>query len=523
MSQGSSSPQPKTAGRGLRLKNSAYLSNLMTWFIAEDSIFGGIEFHGNTSWLARELVTLALCWAWSSAEHVTDAFDEAVGWCDKLLKASPLTSYTGFMGAMTKWSTVFIDRLVPVLHARMQEIGQKFWRSRKWVLIAFDGSRATAPRTKSNEAAFCANNYGFGKTATYRNKNHKKNKNSRRRKKVIAAKRQAKRAKTRANIKAAQAARRKKLEEARAKKEKHSATQAPQSWITMMWQVDLRLPWSWRLGPSNSSERDHVMQMLEQGTFPKNTLFLGDAGFIGYQFWSAIVRKGQQFLVRVGANVSLLTESADVEIQEDGLVLCWPKDSIRANHAPLRLRLIKVLIGKTKVYLLTSVLNPMDLTKEDALVYYKKRWGIEIEFRGLKQTLDRGDLRCDNAQRLLVELNWSILAMAVAELFALKEQLSKKQAKRKRGAPSYNPIKRSLAKTIRALRKCLKALSEIPEPYEDLTTKLRNAVTDSYLRKSSKKPRHRPANPDKKPLGDPKVRQMTSKEVEKLRTMEEAA
>ena len=52
------------------------------------------------------------------------------------------------------------------------------------------------------------------------------------------------------------------------------------------------------------------------------------------------------------------------------------------------------------------------------------RWGIEVEFRGLKQTLDRAKLRCRNGRRLLAELNWSIMAMAVAELFALKEQLS---------------------------------------------------------------------------------------------------
>ena len=49
-----------------------------------------------------------------------------------------------------------------------------------------------------------------------------------------------------------------------------------------MWHMGLRLPWTWRLGPSNSSERDHVREMLKQEAFPENTLFCGDAGFIGY-------------------------------------------------------------------------------------------------------------------------------------------------------------------------------------------------------------------------------------------------
>src|SRR3989442_14667471 len=58
--------------------------------------------------------------------------------------------------------------------------------------------------------------------------------------------------------------------------------QEPQAWITLLWHMGLRLPWSWRLGPSNSSERGHVIEMIENGKFPTNTLFCGDAGFVGY-------------------------------------------------------------------------------------------------------------------------------------------------------------------------------------------------------------------------------------------------
>ena len=134
-------------------------------------------------------------------------------------------------------------------------------------------------------------------------------------------------------------------------------------------------------------------------------------------------------MVRVGANVSLLSESANYRLQEDGIVLCWPKTAIDANEPPLRLRLVKLCIGKTKVWVLTSVLDPEDLTPQQMITFYKMRWGIEVEFRGLKQTLECAKLRCHNDQRLLVELNWSIMAMAIAELFALKEQLSKKNAK----------------------------------------------------------------------------------------------
>jgi hypothetical protein len=63
------------------------------------------------------------------------------------------------------------------------------------------------------------------------------------------------------------------------------------------------MPWAWRCGPSTASERDHLLELLEQQKFPGNTLFCGDAGFVGYRLWKAILDGGQNFLIRVGANV----------------------------------------------------------------------------------------------------------------------------------------------------------------------------------------------------------------------------
>ncbi len=96
------------------------------------------------------------------------------------------------------------------------------------------------------------------------------------------------------------------------------------------------MPWSWKLGPSNSSERAHVIELLDTGKFPKDTLFCGDAGFVGYPLWSEILGHGAHFLVRVGANVNLLAESAEFQRQQNGLVLCWPKAMMQAGRPPLR-------------------------------------------------------------------------------------------------------------------------------------------------------------------------------------------
>jgi len=465
--------------------------------LPDDAIFSQVKLHGNTKWLPRCLVWLALCWCLVDAKHLTDAFEQAKNLCSSLLPCT-LTTYQGFMYALVGATPRLLPLLRRALHQRMQQIASPHWRIDGWLPIAFDGSRSTAPRTKSNEDAFCAKDYGKGKTARYRKK---KSKGMR-----------------------------------RLNNQKNKAQpQEPQAWITLMWHMGLRLPWTWRLGPSNSSERGHVMDMVQKEEFPEDTLFCGDAGFVGYPLWSCLANKDHHFLVRVGANVNLLSEENEwvLDLRPGGeyAVLCWPKEAISTKKPPLRLRLLRVEVGKTQMWLLTNVLDKERLTAEMASKFYRLRWGIEVEFRGLKQTLDRASLRSHNDKRVLVELEWSILAMAVVQLLALKEQQQGRaepvqqaadRAEGGRAEPvqqAADPGKRSLAQAVRALRECLRDLDEVPRPGEDLVSKLRAAVTDDYIRKSSKKARYRPPNPDKKPLGNPEVRPLDPKERLELQTL----
>lgn len=462
-----------------KASNARQFKWLMEWLLPGGRIFATLRLHGNTKWKPTALICLALCWGWAEPMNVTDAFVTALEQC-RQLGLTPVSTYQGFMNAVVVWTDPLMALLWPLLHEHMQRIGGGFWRIGAWVPIAFDGSRSSAPRSEANEKALCAANYGKGKTAQYRKK---KTKGMRRR-----------------------------------KNEKNKPQpQEPQAWITLLWHMGLRLPWMWRLGPSNSSERGHVTEMLHEGDFPENTLLCGDAGFIGYRLWSQIVSQGHHFLVRVGANVHLLAETTQWVPGKDGLVLCWPKTVLHAGEPPLRLRLLNVKIGKTRMWMLTSVLDRSKLTKAQVVRFYQLRWGIELEFRGLKQTLNRGKLRCKNDCRLLAELHWSLMAMAVAELLALKEQLSPMGTRRE---PSADPAKRSLANTVRALRQCLAHLHKVPAAGQYLSTRLRQAVIDSYVRKSSKRARYRPPNPDKKPLGNPKLSKITADHKRQLHTLE---
>jgi Transposase DDE domain len=464
--------QRKQGRRRARCPNRTLVFELFRWFVPQGVLFTQDKFHGNTEWKPEQVAAQALIWSWQETKYVTDAFEHTRETCEDLRLTKTARSYTSFMNALRRYDYVFAPRLRERFQALAEEAGGRFFRTGRWVLLGFDGSRATAPRTVSNERAFCAPNYGHGKRAKY---GKKKSRGLRRR-----------------------------------RNQQHPGyPQEPQAWVTMMWHMGLRLPWTWRLGPSHASERDHVKAMLAEEEFPDDTLFCGDAGFIGYPLWSAILASGGHFVVRVGANVHLLSEHADVKKLGRRLVLCWPKGQMESGKPPLRLRLVQVQVGKTKMWLLTSVLDPKQLTNKQLIRVYKMRWGIEVEFRGLKQTIDKHKLRCRNSDRLLVELDWSLRGMAVAELLALREQTAATNVDQ---AADYDPRDRSLANTMRALRKALRNLTRSSDQSEGLLADLSQAKVQRYQNQTDKRARYRPPNPDKKPLGDPIVRKLTAEE-----------
>ena len=76
-----------------------------------------------------------------------------------------------------------------------------------------------------------------------------------------------------------------------------------------------------------------------------------------------LAKQAATSLVRVRASVNLLSETADFEKIEDWLIdLCWPKVKVASDAPPLRLRLVRVTVGKTKMWMLTSDLDELKLT-----------------------------------------------------------------------------------------------------------------------------------------------------------------
>jgi hypothetical protein len=432
-----------------------FLRKAMNWVI-DSSIFQDLKTHGNTSWAATKLVILAVLWVWSEKLQLTAAFTEAAVWSERLLGSVAVGSYQALTNALVTYGGQLVPLLWHRLQGLMEEVGEEHWRIGGWLPLAVDGSRVGTPRTKANEKAFRASNYGKGQTAKYRKK---KSKN--------------KRKKNRAKAEAV----------------------TPQIWLTLVWHMGLRLPWCWKMGASDSSERAHFQELLIREIFLKNTLFCGDAGFTGYDFWKSIMDKNHSFLIRVGANVRLLTKLGYYACERHGIVYVWPNEAMRKKLPPLTLRLICLHGEHGDVYLLTNVLRPQRLSDSLASRLYRLRWGIELQFRTLKQTFGRRLLRSRTPQRAYAELEWSLLGLWMIHLFAVKEQV-------KIGEP---PRQTSAALAIQVVRSVLFLWCEVPKAGKDLWTQLQNAVLDKYTRQSSKTARYRPHKKDTPSAGKPTI------------------
>jgi hypothetical protein len=454
----------KKAKRKLTV-NGKSLRDAVTWAV-DRQIFADLKFHGNTKWHVLDLIVLAIVWVWSDKTQLTAAFLEAHHWSMQVLSRVAVGTYQGLLKALVTWTAKLLPLIWERLHQLMEEHGGKHWRVGRWLALAVDGSRVSVPRTKDNEKALCAPHYGKSATAKYR----------RRKRKAAGVRRRAKK----------------------------SEPVKPQIWITLLWHLGLQMPWSWMTGPSNSSERNHLRKMLAEQKFPINTLFCADAGFVGYELWKAIIDLGHSFLIRVGANVTLLRKLGYVQ-ERRGIVYFWPGHAAKSQQPPLVLRLLRLKVGTCTMHLVTNVLDHKRLTVEDAIRLYQLRWGVELQFRTMKQTFGRRKLRSKTPDRALVELDWSLLGLWMIQLFAVKEQIEIGEV----------PEHCSVSLAIQVIRTTFQRLSERPD--QDFWEQLRSATKDRYKRTASKKARYRPNYKDKPAAGEPKVRLATQQHKVMLR------
>jgi hypothetical protein len=270
----------------------------------------------------------------------------------------------------------------------------------------------------------------------------------------------------------------------------------PQLFVTTLLHMGTGIPWDFRIGPGTASERRHLEEMLPD--LPPRSLVVADAGFTGYEFYRRILAAKQSFLLRVGSNVHLLKELGTFEREGSDTVYLWPEKNW--NEPPVVLRLIERSDGKKRMYLVTNVLDKKALSDKSAGVLYEMRWGVEVFFRSLKQTLEKRRMLSRTPEAAKCELTWSLLGLWLLGLMTAAEILA-------RGG---DPLAWSAAKARDRVRRSMRRALTRRHEDRGLGRDLAWAVKDGYTRGGSKKARDWPHKKKEKPPGEPKIQSATA-------------
>lgn len=267
-----------------------------------------------------------------------------------------------------------------------------------------------------------------------------------------------------------------------------------------MWHAGTGLPWDWRTGPSDSSERAHLREMID--ALPNDALVTADAGFVGYDYWKALLEGGRDFVIRVGGNVRLLKKLGHVR-ESQGTVYLWPDRNARRSQPPLALRLVVVHDGRQSWSLITSVRSASRLSDRQIAELYRKRWGIELFYRHFKQTFGRRKLRSRTVEHVHCEADWCVVGLWAMLLHA-GQHLHRRH---------IAPERVSVAGVLRAYRTAMREYKSYPDPKESLWDLLAIARIDDYQR-SNKQSRSYPRKKYEPPIRPPEINQATHRQIQ---------
>jgi hypothetical protein len=387
-------------------------------------------------WSDRLLASVMLLMVFSAFTALQDRFADARAVVVKFYpsRRRPGKNYNGFIKQLRAHSPRLLALLVRTLRLRVRQRAAACWTVGRFLAFGVDGSKTDAPRTKANR--------------------------------------------TRLKIGG-----------------KHKS--GPQQALVCVMHVGTGLLWSFRRGTAITSERE--LLRLQLGDLPAQSLLLMDAGFTGYDLLKTILAAGHQVLVRAGANLTLLKKLGWAAREKGDLVYLWPQKAQEQNLPPLVLRRIMLVDTRNRqICLLTSVRDDQSLSAKEAAELYRRRWGIELLYRGLKQTLGRRKMLSDTPENAGVELDWTLLGYWMLCLLLWE----------KRGVKAA--ASSGLAGALRLVRL---AMAGRGDRRQNLVALLSRQRTDTYARRSMKASPGWPHKKNEPPCGVPELRTARRDEV----------
>lgn len=380
---------------------------------------------------------VAVLMAIDRSETLSDRFETARSVVDSVVPRRQRVgrTYQGFIKALLACGHVLVPKLQEHLRTALRSVAGRHWQRFGWVIFAVDGTKIDCVRSKANEKFF-----------------------------GVAGK----------------------------------CKSSPQQLLTTLWHMGTGLPWAWRSGRADASERDQLRQLID--LLPAGALLVADAGFTGFELLGELNQAGISFLVRAAGNSHLLRGlDADIDPRSD-TVHVWPRKNRKRPPLALRLICVQPEGRKQPVYLITNVVDADLLSDETAGLIYQMRWGIEVFYRSLKQTLQRRKMRSAAPRQAHLELQWTLIGLLIMGLASVSGIIARNR----------DPLSWSVASALRAIRQA------ITHPNRSLRTLMRGlakATKDTYRRRNSRKARNWPHKKTTPPPGKPQIRKATAREI----------
>jgi hypothetical protein len=203
-------------------------------------IFAHIKQRDTATWKIYLLATCAFLWMASNEKNIVDAFNYVRKILPKIFTTITKIGifYQGFMDQLGRYNKRMMNVIIPHFQNLTKTKLEKYWLTAGFILLGVDGSRVQLARTKSLIKAF----------APKKKKNETKRKYKQRKQRY------------------------KKKQTA---KDRQKKSESPQLWLTLLWHFGTGLPYNWRIGASDSSEREHAQSMFAD--LPSEALIVADA------------------------------------------------------------------------------------------------------------------------------------------------------------------------------------------------------------------------------------------------------
>lgn len=142
----------------------------------------------------------------------------------------------------------------------------------------------------------------------------------------------------------------------------------------------------------------------------KNSILVLDRFFTNYELRKELIKNDMDYVIRARDKIAkkYLKKKIDLEIFEK------PR-RVANEYQGMKVRYVKSTIKRkgfriSTIYILTSLLQEDGYTKIDIEILYLKRWGVELDIRHLKKTLEASTLRSKAPEQAMKELWVTLIA-----------------------------------------------------------------------------------------------------------------